>query len=73
MKDRQRIITLYFETKAFENGSVDVTTKLYEIVPEDQIEGIKYIVPSSTEQGIYFTIVIVEKKEKQKGILGFNG
>lgn len=73
MKEKQKIITLYFETKAFEQGAVDVTAKLYEMIPEDQIEGIKYIVPSSTEQGIYFTVVIIEKKEKQKGVLGFNG
>lgn len=73
MKEKQKIITLYFETKAFDMGSVDVTEKLYEIIPEDQIEGIKYIVPNSTEHGIYFTVVIIEKKEKQKGVLGFNG
>lgn len=73
MKDRQKILSLYFDKEAFETGSIDVTQKLYEIVPEEQVEGIKYIIPSSTETGIYFTVAIIEKKEKTKGVLGFNG
>ena len=67
----QRIISLYLEKEAYESGSVDITEKLHEIVPKDEIEGIKFIMPSSTETGIYFTIVLIEKKEEGKNSMGF--
>lgn len=67
----QRIISLYIEREAYESGSVDITEKLHEVIPEDDIEGIKFIMPASTETGIYFTIVVIEKKKDAKGPMGF--
>ncbi|MDX1905670.1 MAG: hypothetical protein SF053_01450 [Bacteroidia bacterium] len=73
MKDRQRVIALYYPHQAFEAGHTDITERLYTLVDPDSIEAIKYIMPSATESGIYYTVVFVEKQEKEKGILGFAG
>lgn len=73
MKDRQRIVSLFFEKGSFKPGHIDVTEKLYEIIPKEDIEAIKYMMPSATEAGIYFTIVLMEKKESKPSILGFAG
>ncbi|MEM6799901.1 MAG: hypothetical protein AAF696_00780 [Bacteroidota bacterium] len=70
MKKKERIISLFIDKKTYEKGEVDITEMLYKIVPEDQIEAIKYLIPSSTEAGIYYTIYILEKKESSSG-LGF--
>lgn len=71
MKDRQRIISLYVKQEEFAQGNVDVTEKLYQIVEEAKVETIKYMMPSATETGVYFTIVIVEKTENAKSGMGF--
>ena len=73
MKDKQRIISLYFSKEEFESGAVDVTERLYEKYPREDIEAIKYMMPSSTENGIYFTVVVLDKKEKEKAVMGFGG
>lgn len=70
MKKKERIISLFIDKKTYEKGEVDLTKKLYEIIPEDQIENIKYLIPSSTETGIYYTIYVIEKKEAASN-LGF--
>ncbi len=70
---QERIISLFIENEAYFEGSFDVTAKLYEVVPQEEIEAIKYMVPSSTDRGIFFTIVLISKKEKQAGIVGFKG
>ena len=67
----EKIISLYVSKEEFYEGQYDVTEKLYKIIPKDDIEGIKYMVPSSTEAGIYFTLVIFLKKEKNKGGVGY--
>ncbi len=67
----ERIISIFADKATFEKGSFDVTKKLYEIIPEDDIEAIKYVMPSSTPEGIYFTVVLLDKKEKGKGQVGF--
>lgn len=69
----ERIISLRVSEVEFANGPVDVTARLYEVIPEDQIEAIKYMVPNATESGIYFTVVLIQKKVKQKGIMGYKG
>ncbi|MEZ4850950.1 MAG: hypothetical protein R3B93_20485 [Bacteroidia bacterium] len=73
MKDKQRIISLYFDKKEFESGAIDVTEKLYEKYPRETIEAIKYMMPTSTESGIYFTIVVIDQREKEKKVMGFGG
>lgn len=70
---KERIISLYVDRDVYEDGAFDVTEKLYQIVPQDEIEAIKYMVPSSTESGIYFTIVLLEKKERDTRKVGFGG
>ncbi len=70
MKKKERIISLFIKQETYEKGEVDLTKKLYEIIPEDQIENIKYLIPSSTETGIYYTIYVIEKKEAASN-LGF--
>lgn len=70
MKKKERIISLFIDKKTYESGEVDITKKLYEIIPEEQIENIKYLIPSSTESGIYYTIYVIEKKESASN-LGF--
>jgi hypothetical protein len=69
----ERIISLFVDQKAYLSGHVDVTEKLYEIIPEEKIEGIKYMIPNASEDGIYFTIVVIEKKKKTPARMGFAG
>ncbi|MEL6590500.1 MAG: hypothetical protein AAFP02_11185 [Bacteroidota bacterium] len=71
MEDRQRILSFYFENAVYQNGSIDITEKLYEVFPKDKIEVIKYMMPSVTEAGIYFTVVFLEKEENAKSGMGF--
>jgi hypothetical protein len=71
MKDTQKIISIFVPREEFAAGPVDVTAKLYAYLPETGLEGIKYMMPTSTEHGTYFNIVVVEKKEKNKGVVGF--
>ncbi|TAE50310.1 MAG: hypothetical protein EAZ89_12345 [Bacteroidetes bacterium] len=73
MKDRQRVISIFIDRKTYEAGHVDITEKLYELIPADSVEGIKYVMPSATETGIYYTVVLVDKKEVEKGVMGFVG
>jgi len=70
---KERIISLYVDREVYENGAFDVTEKLYQTIPSDEIEAIKYMVPSSTETGIYFTIVLIEKKDRDTRKVGFGG
>jgi hypothetical protein len=71
MKDQQKVLSLYFDQAAYADGAVDITAKFYEHVPSEQVESIKYVTTDATEGGIYFTVVYLEKKEKQKGVMGF--
>jgi len=72
MEDRQRILSFFFENSVYDaKGNIDVTEKLYEVFPKDQIEVIKYMMPSVTEKGIYFTVVFIEKEEHAKQGMGF--
>ncbi len=68
---KERIISLYTDKDTFAKGAFDVTEKLYEVIPESEVEAIKYMVPSSTESGVYFTIVVIEKEDKDTGRVGF--
>ncbi|MDP5170179.1 MAG: hypothetical protein NWR72_08030 [Bacteroidia bacterium] len=70
---KEKIVSLYVDQDAYVKGTFDVTERLYQLVPEEEIESIKYIVPSSTESGIYFTIVLIEKRDKTTGKVGFKG
>ncbi len=70
---KERIISLYVDKDIYENGAFDVTEKLYQTIPQEEIEAIKYMMPSSTESGIYFTIVLIEKKERDTRKVGFGG
>lgn len=72
MEDRQRILSFFFENGTYDAaGNIDVTEKLYEVFPREQIEVIKYIMPSATEKGIYFTVVFIQKEENAKKGMGF--
>lgn len=68
---KQRILTFYFENKEFAGGPIDVTARLSETVPEDQMDNIKYIMQSSNEQGVHVSVVMLEKKEVRDGVVGF--
>lgn len=70
---QEKIVSLYVDRAAYENGAYDVTEKLYQMVPREEIEAIKYMVPTSTEAGIYFTVVLIEKKDRDAGKMGFRG
>lgn len=70
MKKKERIISLFIKQETYEKGEVDLTEMLHKIVPAEQIENIKYIIPSSTESGIYYTVHIIEKKAASSN-LGF--
>lgn len=70
---KERIISLYVDRETYNEGAFDVTEKLYQIIPQDEIEAIKYMMPSGTETGIYFTIVLLEKKERDTRKVGFGG
>lgn len=72
MDDRQRILSFFFENNVYDaKNNIDVTEKLYEVFPKDEIEAIKYIMPSATEKGIYFTVVFIEKEDNAKKGMGF--
>lgn len=64
---------MYVDRDTYEEGAFDVTEKLYKTIPQDEIEAIKYMMPSSTEAGIYFTIVLIEKKDRDTRKVGFGG
>lgn len=71
MKDRQKVLSLYFPKEEYEDGAIDVTEKFFARVDSDQVDAIKYVTTDATEGGIYFTVVYLEKKEKEKGVMGF--
>ncbi|WNJ20724.1 hypothetical protein [Pontibacter sp. G13] len=73
MTDRQRIISIYVSNEEFSDGSLDITEKVYQHIPKEEVEVIKYMMPSSTEKGIYYTVVLLTKEVKEKGTLGFAG
>ena len=71
MQDRQRIISIYVSKKEFETGNIDVTERLYQEIDREKVDTIKYMMPSATEHGMYFTIVVIEKTENAKSGMGF--
>lgn len=72
MEDRQQIISLYFDKSAFESGGVDITEALYKQVDKEKVDSIKYVMHTATQDGIYYTAVIMKKKEDvKKGTVGF--
>ena len=71
MQDRQKIISIYVSKAEFEAGNIDVTERLYKEIDREQVESIKYMMPTAGDQGMYFTIVIIEKQENAKSGMGF--
>lgn len=69
---KQRILSFFFSKEEFQNGPLDVNKKVYEVVPEDDIDNIKYIMQSATDNGIYISVVYQEAKQKH-GVVGFTG
>ncbi len=66
-----RIITLYFDRATFDQGYVHVNEKLYTIIPEEEIESLKYFVQSATAEGVYISVALISKKDATKGTVGF--
>ncbi|MCI4668753.1 MAG: hypothetical protein MRZ79_11505 [Bacteroidia bacterium] len=72
MEDRQQIFSLYFDKSTFINGPVDITAELFKQIDKEKIESIKYVMHTATQDGIYYTVVAMKKKEDvQKGKVGF--
>lgn len=67
----QRILTFFFTREEFASGPMDINEKVKAVVPEENIQDIKYFMQSATETGVYFTVVLIEKKDKEKGLVGF--
>ena len=73
MEDRQQIISLYFDKSSFAEGSVDITEELYKQVDKEKVDSIKYVMHTATTEGIYYTVVLMKKKEDvKKGVVGFS-
>lgn len=70
-KDRQRILSFYVQNSAFASGPFDLSAELYRHVSPESVEGIKYVMHTAGPEGIYYTVVFVEKKESSKGVVGF--
>lgn len=69
----QRILTFFFTKEEFAAGPLDINQKIQAIVPEENIQDIKYFMQSATDNGLYFSVALIEKKDKQKGVVGFKG
>ncbi len=69
----QRILTFFFKREEFAGGPVDINEKVKAVIPEENIEDIKYFMQSATDTGIYFSVALIEKKDKGKGVVGFKG
>ena len=67
----QRIITFFLDKKEFEKGHVDINEKVKSIVPEENIQDIKYFMQAATDTGLYFSVALIVKKDKEKGVVGF--
>lgn len=66
-----RILTLFIKHQDFHNGHVNVNERLYQVIPEDDIESFKYFIQSATSEGLYISIALVTKSDKDKGTVGF--
>ncbi|MEO0899170.1 MAG: hypothetical protein AAFY71_22350 [Bacteroidota bacterium] len=72
MEDRQQVVSLFFSKSEYEAGLIDVTERLYKQVDKEKIESIKYVMHTAAEDGIYYTVVLIKKKqESTKGVMGF--
>jgi len=72
MKDRQRIHTIFLDRSRYEAGGIDVTELFYKEVDKEGVEAIKYVMPSATKEGMYYTIVYLTKKaEDEEKKMGF--
>jgi hypothetical protein len=72
MKDHQRILSFRIPLAEYETGVVDITEKLYEIVPKEEIEIIKQVIATSSEEAMLYTVVIIQKEKKNPaGSMGF--
>ncbi|MEL6671827.1 MAG: hypothetical protein AAFR61_06530 [Bacteroidota bacterium] len=71
MRKNEKIISIFVPQKEYDAGAIDVTEKLYEAIPKDQIEAVKYMMPSSVEKGIYFNIVLIKKEADDEKKVGF--
>lgn len=67
----QRILTFFITHEEFAAGAVDINEKVKAVIPEENIQDIKYFMQSATESGLYFTVALIEKKDKEKGLVGF--
>jgi len=73
MEDRQQILSFYFDKSHFEKGGVDITEALYKEIDQEKVDAIKYVMHTATDQGIYYTVVVLKKKEDvKKGTVGFS-
>lgn len=73
MKDQQRILSFFIPMTEYESGPVDITDRLYQQVPKDEIELIKYSMATPAEKGVFYTVVFIQKEPQNKGAVGFKG
>ena len=62
----QRIHTFYLKRDQFSEGPVDMNAQLHAVVKKENIENVKYIMQSATADGLYVSIVWLEKNEEDK-------
>ncbi|MEM7658964.1 MAG: hypothetical protein AAF399_22770, partial [Bacteroidota bacterium] len=73
MKDQQRILSFFIPQTEYELGPVDITARLYQQVPKDEVELIKYTMATPAEKGVYYTVVFLHKEVQKQGSMGFKG
>lgn len=72
MEDRQRALSFFIPKEDYANGPQDITEKLYEVVPRDSVDAIKYIMHTASTDGVYYTVVFVQKRDEKERVVGFS-
>ena len=71
MEDRQRALSFFIPKEDYAKGPQDITEKLYAEVDQETIEGIKYIMHTASTDGVYYTVVFVQKRKEEERVVGF--
>lgn len=72
MEDRQRVISLFVAKDQYKDGPVDITEILYQKVEQAKVDAIKYVMHTASEEGLYYTVVYISKKEDKESVVGFS-
>ena len=71
MEDRQRALSFFIPKEDYANGAVDITEKLYATVDRESVDAIKYIMHTASTDGVYYTVVFVQKRDETERVVGF--